>query len=156
MQMDEYTAPGAASPGSPRAESHRRRNLIVAGLCVLAAVLVAFGWAARHRKSTTAARSGASTGGTNAPPIPVVAGVVTQEDVPIYLEGLGTVQAFDTVTVHSRSDGQLQQVAFTEGQEVHAGDLYVADQIRLRSEHRLNKPRPRKQDKAHRQTLARS
>jgi membrane fusion protein, multidrug efflux system len=44
-------------------------------------------------------------------------------DVPIYLQGLGTVQAFYTVTVTARVDGELQKVAFTEGQTVHKGDL---------------------------------
>ena len=43
--------------------------------------------------------------------------------VPIYLQGLGTVQAFYTVTVTARVDGELQRVAFTEGQAVHKGDL---------------------------------
>jgi multidrug efflux system membrane fusion protein len=55
--------------------------------------------------------------------VPVVAGQVEQKDVPIYLEGLGTVQAFNTVTVHTRVDGQLDKVLFTEGQNVKAGDL---------------------------------
>ena len=56
-------------------------------------------------------------------PVPVVAGVVKTKDVPIYLDGLGTVQAFNTVTVHTRVDGQLMKVAFTEGQDVRVGDL---------------------------------
>ncbi|HEY6166438.1 MAG TPA: efflux RND transporter periplasmic adaptor subunit, partial [Verrucomicrobiae bacterium] len=56
-------------------------------------------------------------------PVPVVAGTAAEKDVPIYLDGLGTVQAFNTVTVHVRVDGQLQKVAFTEGQDVRAGDL---------------------------------
>jgi multidrug efflux system membrane fusion protein len=43
--------------------------------------------------------------------------------VPIYLQGLGTVQAYYTVTVTARVDGELQRVAFTEGQAVHKGDL---------------------------------
>src|SRR5437879_2767521 len=56
-------------------------------------------------------------------PVPVVAGTVARKDVPIYLDGLGTVQAFNTVAVHARVDGQLQKVAFVEGQDVHAGDV---------------------------------
>ncbi len=59
---------------------------------------------------------------TNAP-VPVVAGTVEQKDVPIYLDGLGTVQAFNTVLVRSRVDGQVQRIAFEEGQDVKAGDL---------------------------------
>jgi multidrug efflux system membrane fusion protein len=55
--------------------------------------------------------------------VPVVAGKVEQKDTPIYLDGLGTVQAFNTVTVHTRVDGELQQVLFTEGQDVKTGDL---------------------------------
>jgi multidrug efflux system membrane fusion protein len=44
-------------------------------------------------------------------------------DLPVYFNGLGTVTAFNTVTVHSRVDGQLNSVAFREGQFVHEGDL---------------------------------
>jgi multidrug efflux system membrane fusion protein len=46
-----------------------------------------------------------------------------RKDMPIYLQGLGTVQAFYTATVSSRVDGELQKVAFTEGQAVKKGDL---------------------------------
>jgi multidrug efflux system membrane fusion protein len=56
-------------------------------------------------------------------PVPVVSGRVEQKDMPIYLDGLGTVQAFNTVTVHTRVDGNLVQVKFTEGQDVKTGDL---------------------------------
>jgi multidrug efflux system membrane fusion protein len=45
------------------------------------------------------------------------------KDTPIYLDGIGTVQAFNTVTVHTQVSGVLQQVAFREGQDVKAGDL---------------------------------
>jgi multidrug efflux system membrane fusion protein len=55
--------------------------------------------------------------------VAVVAGTVTQKDVPVFLNGLGTVQAFNTVTVRVRVDGQLEKVAFTEGQDVRTGDL---------------------------------
>jgi multidrug efflux system membrane fusion protein len=47
----------------------------------------------------------------------------THADVPIFLEGLGTVQAFYTVTVTARVDGELQKLGFVEGQEVRKGDL---------------------------------
>lgn len=53
----------------------------------------------------------------------MVAGNVVRKDVPIYLDGLGTVQAFNTVAVRVRVDGQLVKVAFVEGQDVRAGDL---------------------------------
>jgi len=56
-------------------------------------------------------------------PVPIVPGKVETKDVPIFLDGLGTVQAFNTVTVHSRVDGQVTKIAFTEGHDVHTGDL---------------------------------
>ncbi len=56
-------------------------------------------------------------------PVPVVAGTVERKDIPIFLDGLGTVQAFNSVTVKARVDGQLEKVAFTEGQDVKVGDL---------------------------------
>jgi multidrug efflux system membrane fusion protein len=55
--------------------------------------------------------------------VPVTTAAVVQKDLPIFLEGLGTVVAFNTVTVKSRVDGQLISVAFREGQEVRQGDL---------------------------------
>jgi multidrug efflux system membrane fusion protein len=55
--------------------------------------------------------------------VPVVAGQVASHDVPIYLRGVGTVIAYNTVLVRSQIQGQLTKVAFTEGQSVHAGDL---------------------------------
>ncbi len=44
-------------------------------------------------------------------------------DLPVYLSGLGSVQAFNTVAVKSRIDGQLVQINFKEGQEVKKGEL---------------------------------
>ncbi|HXB02471.1 MAG TPA: efflux RND transporter periplasmic adaptor subunit [Opitutaceae bacterium] len=55
--------------------------------------------------------------------VPVVAGKVRQHDTPIFLDGIGTAVAFNTVTVHAQVDGLLQSVAFNEGQDVLAGDL---------------------------------
>jgi membrane fusion protein, multidrug efflux system len=55
--------------------------------------------------------------------VPVVAGVVSSGDVPIYLSGVGTVIAYNTVLVRSQIQGQIVSINFTEGQPVHAGDL---------------------------------
>jgi multidrug efflux system membrane fusion protein len=86
------------------------------GVIALAA-LVWLAWrAVVHVPADAATRS--------APPaIAVDTAAVTHADVPIYLSGLGTVQAFYTVTVTARVDGELQKIAFTEGQSVHKGDL---------------------------------
>src|SRR6266480_3427429 len=57
------------------------------------------------------------------PTVPIVAGTVTQHDVPIYLTGVGTVIAFNTDVVRAQIQGQILSINFTEGQTVHAGDL---------------------------------
>lgn len=55
--------------------------------------------------------------------IPVVTAIVQQKDMDAYLNGLGTVTAFKTVTIRSRVEGELINVAFAEGQMVKEGDL---------------------------------
>jgi membrane fusion protein, multidrug efflux system len=60
---------------------------------------------------------------STAPAVPVVAAKVVRHDVPIYLRGIGTVIAFNTVLVRSQIQGQIVKIAFKEGQTVHAGDL---------------------------------
>src|ERR1041385_5901145 len=88
------------------------------GIGLVCLVLVIGGvWAYRHH---AAAHKPPAAG---PPPVPVVTGRVAQKDVPIYLDGLGTVQAFNAVTVRVRVDGELKKVAFTEGQDVKAGDV---------------------------------
>jgi multidrug efflux system membrane fusion protein len=69
-------------------------------------------------------KKGPGKGGVGAGgPVPVSVCPVERTNVPIYLDGLGTVQAFNTVTVRARVDGQLESVAFTEGQDVKKGDV---------------------------------
>jgi membrane fusion protein, multidrug efflux system len=60
-----------------------------------------------------------------APGVPVTGGVVEAKDMPVFLNGIGTVQAFNMVTIKSRVDGQLVKVNFKEGQEVSAGDPLI-------------------------------
>jgi membrane fusion protein, multidrug efflux system len=72
------------------------------------------------------AQRGATGSSANTPParpLPVTAAVVQLKDFPIYRVGLGTVQAYNTVTVKVRVDGEIQKIAFHEGQDVRKGDL---------------------------------
>jgi membrane fusion protein, multidrug efflux system len=55
-------------------------------------------------------------------PIPITAGQVAVRDVPLYVVGVGTVQAYNTVNIQARVDGQLDSVDFREGQDVKTGD----------------------------------
>jgi membrane fusion protein, multidrug efflux system len=60
--------------------------------------------------------------------VPVTAGVATRRDVPNFVEGLGTVQSIDSVSVVPRVIGQIQQVSFTPGQDVKKGQpLFLID-----------------------------
>jgi multidrug efflux system membrane fusion protein len=107
--------------------------LLIGGAIVISALWFFFG---RQGHSTAEPGSapkisaqggpGSQGGGRNAGqggPVPVVAGTVAQKDVPIYLDGIGTVQAFNTVTARNRVDGQIVKIGFTEGQDVKTGDV---------------------------------
>jgi len=76
----------------------------------------------------------AMTGCRSTPPasapeaVPVNVAAVVQKDVPVQLHAIGNVDAYSTVTLKSHVDGQLAQINFQEGQEVHEGDLlFVID-----------------------------
>jgi membrane fusion protein, multidrug efflux system len=100
--------------------THGRHWYLFAGIAILAAVGGGYvGWQRRATTDTAAA----TTSSASSPAIPVSVATAERRDVPIYLTGLGTVQAFNTVTVKTRVDGELVKVAFTEGQDVKAGDL---------------------------------
>ena len=105
---------------------HRRWPLFVA----LAAILVGSyaGWhyfiTTRVADTAVDARTSGGKGGSPAP-IPVTVVRVQKADFPVYLNGLGTVQPFRTVTVRSRVDGQIIKVAFKQGRMVKEGDTLV-------------------------------
>jgi len=92
-----------------------RKLFLVAA--VLALGLGGFWWTQHGQPSLQAAPlPGAAAA------VPVVAGTAEARDVPVYADGLGTVQAYNSVTVRSRVDGQIMKVFFTEGQMVKEDD----------------------------------
>ena len=86
-------------------------------LALLVAVLLYI----RFQGEATAQSSGAH----GAAIAPVTAGTATAQDMPVYVRGIGTVQAYNNVTVKSRVDGQIVKVDFREGQEVKTGDPHT-------------------------------
>ncbi len=97
-----------------------RKNVGIAVVCGVLFIGLLWGL---HYYHAAAARQTAANAHATGPEVPVIEGRVQQEDVPIYLDGLGTVQAYNTVTIHVRVDGELKKVAFVEGQDVRTGDL---------------------------------
>jgi len=83
-----------------------------------------YGWQ-RFSASEAAKAQTAQKGPPRAPAVPVSVAPVQKADFPVYLTGLGTVQGFNTVQVRTRVDGQIDKIAFTEGQMVNQGDLLV-------------------------------
>jgi membrane fusion protein, multidrug efflux system len=92
-------------------------------LVVVAAVgLGYFGWQRFHGEDqATASNNNAQKAARVA--VRVTIAPVEKTDFPVFLNGLGTVQAFNTVVVRSRVDGQIDKIAFKEGQLVKQGDL---------------------------------
>ena len=71
------------------------------------------------------ATSKSAQAGAGPQPIPVAVATAEKRDVPVFLEGLGSVQAYNTVSLKSRVDGQIVEIAFKEGQYVKQGDLLL-------------------------------
>jgi multidrug efflux system membrane fusion protein len=96
----------------------RRSALIIALLVIgAAAVLADTRWRGSSISQSVARVSG--------PAIPVVTDKARRADVPIYLTGLGTVQALNSVLIRSRVDGQIVKIRFEEGRDIHAGDILL-------------------------------
>src|SRR5881227_816118 len=102
-----------------------RKTVIWIVLVFVVVGLGLFGLRSLHKtsdQSSGRAQGGRGASGADATrAIPVSVAPVQQRDIPVYLEGLGNVQAYYTVTLHSRVDGQLMQVNFREGQQVRKG-----------------------------------
>jgi multidrug efflux system membrane fusion protein len=97
-------------------KSLARPRVVLLALVVL--IVVALAWSRSHQGAQAATDKSATT-----PAIAVDAATVARHDVPGYLEGLGTAQAFYTVKVTARVDGQLDHVDFTEGQTLKKGQV---------------------------------
>jgi multidrug efflux system membrane fusion protein len=111
--------------GGTTASRVRRGIVIAASIAIVAAGGgIYFGWT-QGSEPAHAARPPAR------PAVPVTVAIVARQDMPIYLTGLGTVQASFTVGIHSQVDGKLQEVLFTEGQHVKKGDVLAKIDPRL-------------------------
>jgi multidrug efflux system membrane fusion protein len=127
MDLPEPAARGAkATPGAAPSKVLRWPWLVVI------AVLATGGWYYRSSKNANSSADAAAAGapgkgkggfGAGNMAVPVVVATAQRGDLPVYFNGLGTVTAFNTVTIRSRVDGQLISIAFKEGQFVHEGDL---------------------------------
>jgi multidrug efflux system membrane fusion protein len=106
---------GTYPQGHPWENDMRRLLLIFAALVIAVAGVIAW------RRASEASR--AALPAAQALAIPATVGTAERKDVPVTLTGLGTVQAFNTITVKVRVDGELDKIDFTEGQDVKAGDV---------------------------------
>jgi membrane fusion protein, multidrug efflux system len=111
----------APKSGPRQLRSTRPKSRWWVWLLVLGVVAGGAYWLAQRMKNaeTRTAQKAPAT----PPAVPVVAEQARSGDLPMYLDALGSVTAFNTVTIKSRVDGQLSKVAFQEGQFVHQGDL---------------------------------
>ncbi|MEY9449054.1 multidrug efflux pump subunit AcrA (membrane-fusion protein) [Bradyrhizobium diazoefficiens] len=96
-------------------------------ILIIAAVASAgyYGWQ-KFGSSDAGKTQTAQKGPPRALAVPVSVAPVQKVDFPVYLTGLGTVQGFNTVQVRPRVDGQIDRIAFTEGQIVKEGELLVS------------------------------
>jgi membrane fusion protein, multidrug efflux system len=115
--------------GEPVVPETRPAGCGVAGIIVAVVVLAGlavggyFGVTRLLHPSAAAAGGGRGRGGGG--PVPVVAAPVIKGNMDLYLNGLGTVTAYNTVTLRPRVDGQIMAIHFTEGQMVKEGQLLI-------------------------------
>jgi len=119
--MEPVPHPPSLEPVQPSRERPRGRRrwvLVLVGVVVLGAAF----WAVRRTSAPPAAPAGRGPA-PQARPVPVAAAPTVRKDVPVTLDGLGSVVAYRTVTVRTQVDGRLDEVLFREGQAVRAGQV---------------------------------
>src|SRR5216684_7079103 len=107
-----------APPPEPGPHHTRNRNIAILAVIVAIILLVVF---IRQRSAANTAKAAAAAASTRDRAVPVGVAPVMARDVPVYLDGLGNVNALNTVTVKTRIDGQLLRFNVQEGQVVHTG-----------------------------------
>ncbi len=127
MPIAESPRPVSPSIHDPEYERKTRKNwlhnIVILLILVVAGVFIWRIATAREEKEKQAAAHASMMALYQK--VPVEAITVEQKDVPVYLDGLGTVTAYYTVTVNSRVSGQSMKVNFKEGQNVRKGDLLI-------------------------------
>ena len=130
-QVDHQDVPAQQLPAPPTSRKPKKRGLIwVVFLLIVAGVAGYAVWRASHPAPVAGGagggggRRGGGAGGQLGP-VPVVVSKVARSSIPVFLNGLGNVTAFYTVTVKSRVDGQIMKVDFNEGDLVHEGQLLI-------------------------------
>jgi multidrug efflux system membrane fusion protein len=122
MDSSAPPATGVKDVYSPQETGLSRRWIT---LSVLSIVFIIAGYFLLTRVETTRTTSAKAAAAAKHPGVPVSVAPVKRGDLNRYLSAIGTVTAFNTVTVKTRVDGQIVNVAFKEGQTVHQGDLLV-------------------------------
>ena len=127
---DRLDSQGQNGGAPPITRKPKKRGLIwVVFLLIIAGVAGYAVWRAGHPIAPVRGQGGGGSGrgGGRGPigPVPVVLSKVTRSSIPVYLNGLGNVTAFYTVTVKSRVDGQIMKVDFNEGDRVKEGQVLV-------------------------------
>jgi multidrug efflux system membrane fusion protein len=109
----------AKTAGRSVARSAARRIVSITVTLVILGGLGYIGWTAMQQKQT----AGRGAGMPRDLPVPVLAATPRIQDVPVYLDGVGSVRALNNVVVRAQVDGKLISVNFTEGQDVKKGDV---------------------------------
>src|ERR1700737_862792 len=110
-----------AEPPEPAARRRKRNRNITIGIVVVVLVVIVVALL-RSRAAANAQQAQAASATARNRAVPVSVEPVVARDVPVYFDGLGNVNALNTVTVKTRIDGQRLRFNFQEGQVVHGGE----------------------------------
>ena len=130
LKSMDIPEPGTREGVSPSSQASQSKSRWWLWILVLGVIAVGIWYyrgtrAANQSQDSAVPTAGKGRGGAGAGNliVPVVVATAQRGDIPVYFNGLGTATAYNTVTVRSRVDGQLINIAFKEGQFVHQGDL---------------------------------